>query len=263
MKHIDKWEALELGSNLELSNMRCPTMPTQSYPHTATIVNTVVAPPCEPPSYVRRRRRRPVVGRIRKAMSRSFQAYTSSLLVEMPLDWGASSQCKDHDHKHAHHSEASADRAVFLQDTFCIRASSAAAAAAGGGSDGAATADGGSSRYTYTYRTDTRRAPHHYADVSSGGPPLKTAVRLHYIPALAFVFPLLPFFVASSSITVWRNIDDWLIMVWRATIGKIPDYCNYFHGWIVARMLFKKPIWRHKRQLYIFWLEEKNTNWLI
>ena len=197
-----------MGSNLELSNMRCPTMPTQSYPHTATIVNTVVAPPCEPPSYIRRRRRRrPVVGRIRKAMSRSFQAYTSSLLVEMPLDWGASSQCKDHDHKHAHHSEASADRAVFLQDTFCIRGSSAAAAA-GGGSDGAATADGGSSRYTYTYRTDTRRAPHHYADVSSGGPPLKTAVRLHYIPALAFVFPLLPFFVASSSITVWRNIDD-------------------------------------------------------
>ena len=105
-------------------------MPTQSYPHTATIVNTVVAPPCEPPSYVRRRRRRPVVGRIRKAMSRSFQAYTSSLLVEMPLDWGASSQCKDHDHKHAHHSEASADRAVFLQDTFCIRGSSAAAAEA-------------------------------------------------------------------------------------------------------------------------------------
>ena len=216
-------------------------MPTQSYPHTATIVNTVVAPPCEPPSYIRRRRRRrrrrPVVGRIRKAMSRSFQAYTSSLLVEMPLDWGASSQCKDHDHKHAHHSEASADRAVFLQDTFCIRGSSAATAAAtataGGGSDGGATADGGgggSSRYTYTYRTDTRRAPHHYADVSSGGPPLKTAVRrLQYIPALAFVFPLLPFFVASSYITVWRIIDDWLI-VWWATIGKIPDYCNYFYG---------------------------------
>ena len=86
-------------------------------------------------------------------------------------------------------------------------------ATAGGGSDGGATADGGgggSSRYTYTYRTDTRRAPHHYADVSSGGPPLKTAVRrLHYyIPALAFVFPLLPFFVASSYITVWRIIDD-------------------------------------------------------
>ena len=52
--------------------------------------------------------------------------------------------------------------------------------------------------------------PHHYADVSSGGPPLKTAVRrLHYyIPALAFVFPLLPLFVASSYITVWRIIDD-------------------------------------------------------
>ena len=85
----------------------------------------------------------------------------------------------------------------------------------GGGSDGAATADGGSSRYTShiriaatVHRTDTRRAPHHYADVSSGGPPLKTAVRLHCIPALAFVSPLLPFFVASSSITVWRIIDD-------------------------------------------------------
>ena len=40
------------------------------------------------------------------------------------------------------------------------------------------------------------------------GRQLKTAVRLHYIPALAFVFPLLPFFVASSYITVWRIIDD-------------------------------------------------------
>jgi hypothetical protein len=211
-------------------------MPTQSYPHTATIVNTVVAPPCEPPSYVRRRRR-PVVGRIRKAMSRSFQAYTSSLLVEMPLDWGASSQCKDHDHKHAHHSEASADRAVFLQDTFCIRGSSAAAAVtaaaaatAGGGSDGAATADGGSSRYTYTYRTDTRRAPHHYADVSSGGPPLKTccAPALHTSPR--FRFPSSSLLRSEQlHLTVWRIIDDWL-MVWWATIGKISDYCNYFHG---------------------------------
>ena len=33
MKHR-QMAALELGSNLELSNMRCPTMPTQSYPHT-------------------------------------------------------------------------------------------------------------------------------------------------------------------------------------------------------------------------------------